>query len=74
MISSAIDDTTKLLNSAQSRALKLVIITDGKPTSYAGVYNSGFWGINVVDGQQYKLSFFAKFFQIFCISFFIITI
>ncbi|VBB44752.1 Carbohydrate binding domain protein (fragment) [uncultured Paludibacter sp.] len=60
LISSAIDDTTKLLNSAQSRALKLVIITDGKPTSYAGVYNSGFWGINVVAGQQYKLSFFAK--------------
>lgn len=53
-------ETAELLNSNQSQALKLNILSDGKLTSRAGVQNSGFWGINIVDGQQYKLSFFAK--------------
>ncbi len=53
-------ETTNLLNSYQYKALKLRITTNGTVGSRAGVYNSGFWGIPVVDGQKYKLSFFAK--------------
>ncbi|MGC3976946.1 MAG: alpha-L-arabinofuranosidase C-terminal domain-containing protein [Paludibacteraceae bacterium] len=53
-------ETGSLLNSAQTKALKLSLTHDGKSTTKAGVYNSGFWGINVVKAQQYTLSFFAK--------------
>lgn len=44
-----------LLNSAQSHALNINIIKVGD-----GVQNEGFWGINSVSGETYKLSFWAK--------------
>ena len=53
-------ETENLLNSAQNQALKLSFVTDGTSNARAGVYNSGYWGINVVNGQTYKLSFYAK--------------
>lgn len=53
-------ETAGLLNVAQTKALKLRIATNGAAGSRAGVYNSGFWGIPVVNGRKYKLSFFAK--------------
>ena len=52
-------ETSGLLNSAQSQALKLTVGSASASTR-AGIYNSGFWGINVVNGRQYKLTFFAK--------------
>lgn len=49
---------SSLLNSAQKQALKWQIdASSQKPVS---LNNSGFWGINVVDGQKYRLSFWAK--------------
>ena len=47
---------TDLLNAAQTCALKLDITAPGT----VGVANGGYWGINVVKGQKYDLSFFAK--------------
>ena len=52
-------ETTSLLNTAQTQALKLTVVS-GASTIRAGIYNSGFWGINVVNGRQYKLTFYAK--------------
>jgi alpha-L-arabinofuranosidase len=52
-------ETTSLLNSAQTQALKLSV-TKASSTARAGIYNAGFWGVNVVNGRQYKLTFFAK--------------
>jgi len=52
-------DTTNQLNSSQHNALKMLVIKAGI-TSRAGIYNSGFWGINIIQGQQYSLSFFTK--------------
>ena len=52
-------ETSNLLNNAQAQALRLSILNAGS-ADRAGIYNSGFWGINVVSGRQYKLSFFAK--------------
>ncbi|MHB9056895.1 MAG: alpha-L-arabinofuranosidase C-terminal domain-containing protein [Paludibacteraceae bacterium] len=49
-----------LLNTAQSKALKMNVVTSAGTSNRAGVYNTGYWGINVVDRRQYKLSFFAK--------------
>jgi len=49
-------ETTGLLNAAQSRALRLDIAAAGT----VGVANGGYWGINVVKGRSYRLSFFAK--------------
>ena len=46
-----------LLNSAQQNALELTI--DGTATPVCLV-NEGFWGINTVQGRQYRLSFWAK--------------
>ena len=48
----------KLLNSAQGNALEL----DVKASAEMPVclVNEGFWGINVVQGRTYRLSFFAK--------------
>jgi hypothetical protein len=56
---SAAVETSGLLNTAQSQALKLTV-TSTSTSARAGIYNSGFWGINVVSGRQYKLTFFAK--------------
>lgn len=49
-------ETTALLNSAQSHALKLDVRFPGT----VGLANGGYWGINVVKGRKYALSFFAK--------------
>ncbi len=49
----------KLLNSAQGKALKLVV-SKATPKACAGVENTGFWGIHAVKNREYKLSFFAK--------------
>lgn len=52
-------DNTNLLNSAQTNALKMVV-TAASSTARAGISNSGFWGINLIKGQTYNLSFYAK--------------
>jgi len=44
-----------LLNNAQRNALNVQFSAPGD-----GVKNEGFWGMNVVAGRKYKLSFFAK--------------
>ncbi len=49
-------ETADLLNAAQSRALRLDVAAAGT----VGVANDGYWGINVVKGRTYNLSFFAK--------------
>lgn len=47
--------STGLLNDKQGRALKM------KVNEYnAGVRNEGFWGMNVVEGEVYTLTFWAK--------------
>ncbi len=47
-----------LLNEAQGRALQLqMTASDDAPVI---LVNEGFWGINSVQGREYKLSFFAK--------------
>jgi len=56
---SATIETSNLLNSAQTKALKMVV-SAASPTARAGMANTGFWGINVVNGRQYAVSFFAK--------------
>lgn len=52
-------ETTNLLNANQSKAIKLTV-SAATPTARAGVFNTGFWGINIVNNQVYKLTFFAK--------------
>ncbi|MCD8318805.1 MAG: carbohydrate binding domain-containing protein [Paraprevotella sp.] len=47
--------TDGMLNSAQQHALELEFKAAGD-----GVRNEGFWGIDVVKGQVYKLSFWIK--------------
>lgn len=44
-----------LLNSVQHNALNVKFAAPGD-----GVRNEGFWGMNVVAGQKYELSFFAR--------------
>lgn len=44
-----------LLNTAQSNALNVKINKSGD-----GLQNEGFWGINAVNGREYRLSFWAK--------------
>ena len=44
-----------LLNDVQHNALDVKFIASGD-----GIRNEGFWGMNVVAGQKYELSFFAK--------------
>lgn len=46
---------TNLLNNAQSHALKLTV-----NENLAGVCNQGFWGMNIVEGETYTLTFWAK--------------
>ena len=52
-------DNLDLLNSAQSGCLK-VVADSIAPAGYVGVQNDGYWGVNVVDGREYTLSFYAK--------------
>ena len=58
-IATATIETLNLLNPNQAQALKLKV-DNATSSARAGISNSGFWGINVVNGQQYKLTFFAK--------------
>ena len=44
--------TDGLMNSAQGAALRLDLKSAG-----AGIYNTGYWGINCVEGDTYTLSF-----------------
>ncbi|MBO4801449.1 MAG: carbohydrate binding domain-containing protein [Bacteroidaceae bacterium] len=44
-----------LLNSVQHNALNLAVTKAGD-----GVRNEGFWGMNAVEGTEYRLSFWAK--------------
>ena len=50
--------TNKLLNATQKQALRWLI--DASAKHPARLINSGFWGIKVVSGQKYRLSFWAK--------------
>ncbi len=52
-------DKTNPLNNFQTNSLKMNV-TNASANARAGVCNPGYWGINVVEGQQYKLTFFAK--------------
>jgi len=52
-------DNTNPLNASQTNALKMTV-TNASATARAGVYNPGFWGIDLVAGQTYNLTFFAK--------------
>ncbi len=47
--------TDKLLNAVQLRALKVNIKSDN-----AGVRNEGYWGINIVTGREYTLTFWLR--------------
>lgn len=47
--------TDRLLNDIQHNALNVTIANAGD-----GIGNEGFWGINAVEGREYKLSFWAK--------------
>jgi alpha-L-arabinofuranosidase len=51
--------SSELLNSAQTKCLRLSV-NKASSTSRAGIANTGYWGINVVNGKEYLLSFFAK--------------
>ena len=50
--------TEKLLNDRQHQALQLTI--NATPSAQACLVNEGFWGINAVMGQTYRLSFWAR--------------
>jgi alpha-L-arabinofuranosidase len=52
-------DSVNLLNSVQRKCLKITTIS-ANTTIRAGVYNTGFWGINLVAGTPYTITFFAK--------------
>ena len=47
------------MNGAQRKSLR-VIVTEAGGRNMAGVSNEGYWGIHVVKGREYKLSFWAK--------------
>ena len=48
----------KLLNGAQGHALQLTV--NASAQAPACLVNEGFWGINAVQGRQYRLSFWMK--------------
>jgi len=48
-------NTTRVLNTAQTRALRIVFAKSGD-----GVRNEGFWGMAVKKGESYSLSLFVK--------------
>jgi len=47
--------TDNMLNTVQQHAMRVQINAAG-----AGVRNEGFWGINIVNGRQYTLSFWMR--------------
>lgn len=52
-------DSTELLNSVQKHSLRLFLLCPSS-TVRAGIYNTGYWGINAVKDRQYTISFYAK--------------
>ena len=48
----------QLLNAVQQNALELSV--NATPANPVCLVNEGFWGINAVQGREYKLSFWAK--------------
>ena len=48
----------KLLNEKQGKALEVKF--QATPRALAGICNSGYWGINAVQGRTYQLTFWAK--------------
>ena len=48
----------KLLNKKQGKALEVKF--QATPRALAGICNSGYWGINAVQGRTYQLTFWAK--------------
>jgi alpha-L-arabinofuranosidase len=56
---SMMSETQNLLNAAQSNCIKLVADTI-RPGGFVGIQNTGFWGMNIVDGEPYTLTFYAK--------------
>lgn len=51
--------TDGLLNTAQSKALKLTTSGASK-SAMQGIANKGYWGMNFVKGETYTLNFFVK--------------
>lgn len=49
-------EAADLLNTAQSRALKMDVSAAGT----VGLANGGYWGMNMVKGRTYNLTFFLK--------------
>ena len=47
------------LNDVHNKSLR-VMVTAADDVNLAGVSNEGYWGINIVKGRIYKLSFWAK--------------
>jgi len=51
--------TNNLLNSAQQHALR-ISTTSASASSWQGVYNEGYWGMDIRKDSTYTLSFWAK--------------
>lgn len=47
------------LNGAHRKSLR-VIVNQADENNLAGISNDGYWGINIVKGRQYRLTFWAK--------------
>ena len=47
------------MNNAHRKSLR-VIVSAADDVNLAGVSNDGYWGMNIVKGREYKLSFWAK--------------
>ena len=52
-------ESAGMLNTYQKRALRLVITQVGT-SEKIGVANDGFWGMNIISGTRYRITFFAK--------------
>jgi alpha-L-arabinofuranosidase len=52
-------NTKELINKVQGHSLALTI-TSADSQNTVGISNRGYWGINLVKGSVYKLSFYAK--------------
>lgn len=50
--------TKKLLNDKQGHALEMQVVAS--KNEKAGISNTGYWGINAVQGRTYHLTFWAK--------------
>ena len=55
-------DDTQPLNDRNPHSLKLTVTKTGKPEDgdLCGIVNSGYWGMNVVKGDWYDVSFYAR--------------